>query len=154
MSSYELTFTDIPKTDRNLKTGRFIKGMTPHNKGKKWSEWMDGRKQKRVKKQALKNLETARRLGHCGMTGGRNKRPIIAVFDNGEWLMFPEQKSAAAWCGGNRYNVGRCCRENARHKELLKPFSHPTGRINNDHKYMGVRWYFEDTNDWIEKIKQ
>lgn len=37
MSSYELNFTEIPQTDRNLKTGRFIKGMTPHNKGKKWA---------------------------------------------------------------------------------------------------------------------
>ena len=31
-------------TGRNAVTGRFLKGNTPHNKGKKWSEWMDGRK--------------------------------------------------------------------------------------------------------------
>ena len=148
MSSYELNFTEIPKTDRNLKTGRFLKGMTPHNKEKKWSEWMDGRKQKKVLKQALKNLETARRLGHCGKAGGRNKKPIIAVLGNGEWLIFPEGKSAAKWCGGNRYNVGRCCRENER-TTLTKG-----GKVNDNHKYLGVRWYFESDNKWTLKIKR
>ena len=153
MSSYELTFTDKPKTDRNLKTGRFIKGMTPHNKGKKWSEWMDGRKQKRVKKQALANLDKGRRT-KGRLYGGRPKRKVIAVTDEGEFFVFAHAKKAVEWSGGCPNNIRRCCRENAQHKELLKPFSHPTGRINNDHKYMGVRWYFEDTNDWIEKIKQ
>ena len=61
MSSYELTFAQHPQTDRNLKTGRFIKGMTPHNKGKKWADFMDRRKQKKVLKQALKNLEYERK---------------------------------------------------------------------------------------------
>ena len=148
MSSYELTFTDIPKTDRNLKTGRFIKGMTPHNKGKKWADFMDVRKQKKVLKQALKNLETARWLGHCGKAGGRNKKPIIAVFDNGEWLIFPEGKSAAKWCGGYRCNINRCCRENER-TTLTK-----SGKVNDNHKYLGVRWYFESDDKWTNKIRK
>ena len=148
MSSYELNFTEIPQTDRNLKTGRFLKGMTPHNKGKKWSEWMDGRKLEKVLKQALKNLETARRLGHCGKAGGRNKKPIIAVLDNGEWLIFPESKSAAKWCGGYRCNINRCCRENER-TTLTKG-----KKVNDNHKYLGVRWYFESDNKWMLKIKR
>lgn len=148
MSSYELTFAERPQTDRNLKTGRFLKGMTPHNKGKKWADFMDGRKQKKVMRIALQNLDRARRLGHCGTAGGRNKKPIIAVLDNGEWLMFPESKAAAAWCGGNRYNVGRCCRENER-TTLTK-----SKKVNDNHKYLGVRWYFESDDKWTNKIKQ
>ena len=148
MSSYELTFAERPKTDRNLKTGRFIKGMTPHNKGKKWADFMDGRKQKKVLKQALKNLETARRLGHCGKAGGRNKKPIIAVLDNGEWLIFPEGKSAAKWCGGYRCNINRCCRENEI-TTLTK-----SGKVNDNHKYLGFRWYFESDDKWTNKIKK
>ena len=31
----------------NTVTGQFLKGHVPHNKGKKWSEWMDGRKAKK-----------------------------------------------------------------------------------------------------------
>lgn len=148
MSSYELNLTEIPQTDRNLKTGRFLKGMTPHNKGKKWSEWMDRRKQRRVKKQALANLDNARRSGHCGTAGGRNKRPIIAVLDNGEWLIFPESKTAAEWCGGERGNVCRCCRENEA-TTLTK-----SGKVNDNHKYLSVRWYFESDNKWTLKIKR
>lgn len=148
MSSYELNFTGIPQTDRNLKTGRFLKGMTPHNKGKKWADFMDGRKQKRVMRIALQNLETARKLGHCGKAGGRNKRPIIAVLDNGEWLVFPESKSAAAWCGGLRENVCRCCRENER-TMLTKG-----GKVNDNHRYLGARWYFESDDKWTLKIKK
>ena len=148
MSSYELNFTEIPQTDRNLKTGRFLKGMTPHNKGKKWSEWMDGRKAKKVKKQALANLDNARRLGHCGTAGGRNKRPLIAVLDNGEWLVFPESQSAAKWCGGDRSCISRCCRKNDV-TTLTKG-----KKVNDNHKHMGVRWYFESDNKWTLKIKK
>ena len=148
MSSYELNFTEIPQTDRNLKTGRFLKGMTPHNKGKKWADFMDGQKQKKVMRIALQNLETARRLGHCGKAGGRNKKPIIAVLDNGEWLMFPESKAAAAWCGGLRESICRCCRENER-TTLTKG-----GKVNDNHKYLGVRWYFDSDDKWTLKIKR
>ena len=148
MSSHELTFAERPKTDRNLKTGRFLKGMTPHNKGKKWADYLDERKQKKVMRIALQNLETARRLGHCGTAGGRKKKPIIAVLDNGEWLIFPESKAAAAWCGGLRDNICRCCRENER-TTLTK-----SGKVNDEHKYLGVRWYFEYDDKWTNKIRK
>ena len=147
MSYGELTLPPV-WTGINKQNGRFLKGHEPHNKGKKWSEWMDGRKAKRVKKQALANLDNARRLGHCGKAGGRNKKPIIAVLDNGEWLVFPESQSAAKWCGGERGNVCRCCRENEA-TTLTKG-----KKVNDDHKYLGVRWYFESDDKWTLKIKK
>ena len=36
--------------DYNLKTGQFKKGHVPYNKGKKWSEYMTKRAQKRCAK--------------------------------------------------------------------------------------------------------
>ena len=38
---------EVPK--RNAVNGRFLKGHVPHNKGKKWIEWMDMRKAKKIK---------------------------------------------------------------------------------------------------------
>ena len=147
MSSYELTFTDIPKTDRNLKTGRFIKGMTPHNKGKKWSEWMDGRKQKRVKKQALANLDKGRRT-KGRLYGGRPKRKVIAVTDEGEFFVFAHAKKAVEWSGGRPDNIRRCCRENET-TTLTK-----SKKVNDEHKYLGFRWYFESDDKWTNKIRK
>lgn len=37
----------IEPPTRNKKNGRFLKNHKPHNKGKRWSEWMDGRKKKK-----------------------------------------------------------------------------------------------------------
>lgn len=34
------------RPERNLVNGRFLKGHTPHNKGKKWADYMDMRKAK------------------------------------------------------------------------------------------------------------
>jgi hypothetical protein len=62
--------------------------------------------------------------------------------------MFPESKAAATWCGGNRYNLNRCCRENER-TTLTKG-----GKVNDNHKYLGVRWYFESDDKWTLKIKK
>jgi hypothetical protein len=53
--------------------GRFNKGNVPHNKGKKWSEWMDGRKCKKV----LKGLH---RNGRKDI-GGWQAKKIVCVFD-------------------------------------------------------------------------
>lgn len=55
-------------------------------------------------------------------------------------------------CGRHR-NVGRCCRQNKSKKELRKPNGKPSGRVNTDHRYMGVRFYFESDDIWMKKIK-
>ena len=64
---------------------------------------------------------------------------------------------AAKWVGGNRENVGRCCRCNEA-KKVCKHDWRPgqakgASRINTDHKYMGIRFYFESDNVWTTKIK-
>lgn len=66
---------------RDFKTGRFLKGHTPANKGKKWNEFKDKRSQKRSAK-GWKNLEPFRCKGG-GPNSGRPKKAVIAVMDNG-----------------------------------------------------------------------
>ena len=78
--------------------------------------------------------------------------------DDGSWLLFPYIGPAAEWVGGNGENVGRCCRMNEAKKECKHNWrpGQPKGasRVNTDHKYMGIRFYFESDNVWTTKIKR
>lgn len=133
---------------RNALTGRFLKGCTPYNKGKKWSDYMGKRAMKRAAK-GWKNLELHRNKNGRPDTAGRCRKEVIAVMDDGTWKHFQYLGSAGEWIGGSRENVGRCCRCNeARH------VNKKTGKVNTDHKYMGVRFYFESDTIWMNKIKQ
>ena len=66
------------RPQRNYKTGQFLKGHEPFNKGKKWSDYMDMRKAKRIIRIAKQNLRGRSDIG------GWNKKQIIA-FKNGEF---------------------------------------------------------------------
>lgn len=128
-------------------TGRYLKGHVPANKGRKWSEWMPKRSQKRA---ALgwKNLEKHRPKVRP-QTAGRCKKAVVAILDDGRWSVFPYSQPAAVWCGGNRDNVTRCCRLNQRRMADRR-----TNQVNDDHRYMGVRFYFESDPCWTQKIAE
>lgn len=83
--SYDLDCL-IPAKPQRKANGMFTKGHIPHNKGKKWGEWMDGRKQRKVKKNLI----------HTGNPniGGWNKKHIIASKDGKEYWF--ESATAAA----------------------------------------------------------
>ena len=138
------------RRSHNPLNGQFLKGHTPANKGKKWDDFMGKRAQKRAAK-GWKNLEIHRPKRRPD-TAGRCRKRVIAVFDDGRWLMFPYLGAAAKWCGGSRENVGRCCRINQSRLPLKKCHGLPRGSINTDHRYLGVRWYFENDNIWTDKI--
>lgn len=72
MENYELNITAPPKRQHNW----FPKGYTPHNKGKKWTDYMDMRKAKRVKKY----LELGRIKGNATMAS-QNKIAIVGIKD-------------------------------------------------------------------------
>lgn len=131
---------------RNLLTGRFLKGNKPANKGKKWDEYMTKKAQRRAMK-GWKNLDLHRNKHGRPDTAGRCRKQVIAVFDDGSWKHFSYLGAASEWCGGSRENVGRCCRCNQE-----RHISKKTGEINTDHKYKGVRFYFESDNIWTTKI--
>jgi hypothetical protein len=87
------------------KPGRFYKGHTPHNKGKKWSEWMDGRKQRRVRKN----------LTHVGRPdiGGWNAKQVVGISIDGKACVFESSKDVERKLGIESRNV-RCCCEGKR----------------------------------------
>lgn len=126
--------------------GRFPKGHIPHNKGKRWDDFAGKRAQKRMAK-GWKNVQEYRPKKRPD-TSERCRKPIIAVFDDGTWKHFLWAGSAAEQLGCRRDNINRCCRFNhERHR------NHFTGDVNTDHRYMGVRFYYEDDEIWINKIK-
>lgn len=147
-----------PVSDRvNRMTGRYMKGHVPANKGKRWSEYMTKRGQKRAAK-GWKNVELHRPTRRPD-TAGRMRKQVVALMDDGKWLVFPSLKDAAEWLGGgNRENIGRCCRYNASKKVCKhdwRPFhSKGASLVNTDHRYKGIRWYFESDDVWTEKIMQ
>lgn len=152
MSYGELTLPPV-WTGINKQTGRFLKGHVPANKGKKWSEYMGKRAQKRAMK-GWKNLDLHRNKNGRAETAGRLRKQVVAVMDDSSWLVFPCIVSAAEWVGGSRENVGRCCRCNQTKKVLNNTHGKPTSRVNTDHRYMGIRFYFETDNVWTTKIRQ
>jgi len=155
MSYGELTLAPI-WTGVNKQTGRFLKGHVPANKGKKWSDYMGKRAMKRAMK-GWKNVISHRPKTRPD-TAGRCRKQVVALMDDGSWLVFPYVGAAAKWLGnGNRENIGRCCRCNESKKVCKHDWrpNQPKGasRVNTDHKYMGIRWYFETDNVWTEKIR-
>lgn len=139
MSNWELSIPPVRRS-HHAKTGQFLKGHVPFNKGKKWDEYLPKRTQKRISK-GWKNLDKYRPTSRPD-NAGRCRKPVIAVMDDGKWCVLPYIGAAGQWVGGNRENVRRCCKLNQQHGK------------NTDHRYMGVRFYFESDNIWIEKIKE
>ena len=153
MSYGELTLPPI-KTGINKQNGQFLKGHVPANKGKKWDDYMGKRAQKRARR-GWKNLERHRPKTRPD-NAGRCRKQVVAVMDDGSWLVFPYIGPAAEWVGGSRENVGRCCRLNQVKrvcKRDWRPY-HPKGMglVNTDHRYKGVRFYFESDDVWTAKI--
>ena len=138
-------------TGINKQNGQFLKGHTPHNKGKRWSDYMGKRKQRRCAK-GWKNLDLHRPTTRPD-TAGRCRKQVIAVMDDGRWFHFAYLGDAAKWVGGSRENVGRCCRCNQSRKRLKKPWGHPSDKVNTDHKYMGIRFYYERDPLWMSKVR-
>lgn len=74
--SWEL-FIEPKRKQYNPINGQFLKGHIPHNKGKKWSEWMDMRKAKKIKRIGMMNLHGRKDIG------GWNACPIFAIGNDG-----------------------------------------------------------------------
>lgn len=124
-----------PESDHvNKKNGQFMKGHIPHNKGKKWSEWLDGRKQKKIIRIAMKNLKCNPNIG------GWNKRQVIGIDKNDHWSVFESGDDAGRKFNINSRNIRRCCQ---------------TQKGNNT--YYGIRFFWADDpklNNILKDLKQ
>lgn len=154
--------TPRPKPTRCPKTGRFLPGHVPANKGKTWAEFMSKRGRRKSAK-GWKNLDKYR-SENGKKYGGRNRKPIVAITDDGKLRVFKDGYIAAEWLkrhigkSCNRENIGRCCRNNASRKDCKHSWrpgqKKGSSTINTDHRYMGVRWYYECDKTWYSKISK
>lgn len=98
--SYDLDCL-IPAKPQRKANGKFAKGHIPHNKGKKWCEWMDGRKARRVN----------RNLTHTGnpTLPGWNKKQVVGISIDGKACVFESSKDVERKLGIESRNVRGCC---------------------------------------------
>lgn len=150
MSYGELTLP--PEWNGLSDKGRYLKGHIPHNKGKKWGDYLTKRAMKGSAK-GWKNLEKYRHRERPDVFE-RFRKEVIAVADDGSFHYFSCLTAAAEWVGGNRRSVGRCCSQNKKRAILKDSRGNLTGKKNTDHKYMGYRFYYENDNLWTKKIKR
>lgn len=146
MSNWELKMAPERK-NRNPVNGRFVKGCTPYNKGKKWDEYMSKREQK-------KRLEHLHRFNGRCPGSGRPKISVVAVNDHGRYLFFDSIIEASQWVGVRHENVRQCCCMNRDRKLLRTTSGKLTNKVNTDHKLKGIRFYFKSDPTWMEKIKK
>lgn len=113
------------RPQRNPTNGRFLKGSIPHNKGKKWREWMDGRKQRRVLRIAKNNLRGRSDIG------GWNKRAVIMMDDEGRHTYFESAEAAGRATEIIARNIRSVCEKKRKHAG-------------------GYRWFWFDDNEWTQ----
>lgn len=95
----------IPKErpQRNAVNGRYLKGVKPHNKGRKWSEWMSEEAQQRVR-------ERLKFIGRPRMDiGGWNKKSVIMIDKDGKEYYFESSVAAEKVTGVPCRNIRYCC---------------------------------------------
>ena len=122
-------FIPIERPTRNLVNGRFLKGHTPHNKGKTLkfhSRWS--------RRRCLKNLEKGRNTPHK-TGGGTNKKSVVAIKDGKLVGVYDSVRTAGEKLNITPSHISDVC---------LKKKGHKTVR--------GYRMFFESDNDWFSEI--
>ena len=119
------------RPERNLVNGQFLKGSTPHNKGKRMtyhSKW--------TKRRSLQGLVKGRGAHH--KTGaGMNKKSVVLIKDEKLCGVFPSIQMAGKMIGVAPSLISAICR-----------------KVRGKHTANGYRCFFEDSNDWCNLIKQ
>lgn len=129
MKRFELYIPPQQHT-RNAVNGRFMKGHIPFNKGKKWTDYMDMRKAKRVKRIGLKNL----RPGNKDIPGW-NAKPVVAILDGEIKGIYRSSCDAERKTGICQHGIRLCCSKKRKSAG-------------------GYKWFWERDNSWLELIKQ
>lgn len=103
-------FLPIERPQYNPTNGQFLKGHVPHNKGKKWSDYMDMRKAKRILRIAKKNLKPNMDIG------GWNKKAVVAVDVEGNVVgWFASAMDAEKKTGICKRNINSVCNGKRKH---------------------------------------
>jgi len=117
---------------RNMQNGRFLPGFIPHNKGKRWDEWMSKPMREKRKKELAESLK---KCDHS-KCGGHNAKMIVGI-QNGRFIgPFHGSMKAADYAG--------CFPEQIRN--VCKGKGYTAGSI---------KWFYEeDFEKWIKEIKE
>lgn len=123
--------SEFKRPKYNLLNGQFLKGNEPYTKGKPWSEWMPKRAQKKI----LKNLDKVRPKGGNPNLGGHNRRKVVCINADGEWVTYKSATAAAQILSLERRNICSCCLGKRKHCG-------------------GYRWFYWDDDSWIKLVKR
>ena len=115
----------------NLLNGQFLKGHQPYTKGKSWNEWMPKSAQKKI----LRNLDKVRPKGGNPNLPGANKRRVVCINAEGEWVTYRSAQSAAEMLSIQRRNICACCQGKRKHCG-------------------GYRWFYFDDDNWTKLVKR
>nr|DAD81717.1 MAG TPA: PROTEIN/DNA Complex catalytic motif, Helix-turn-helix DNA [Myoviridae sp. ct9Ns12] len=116
--------------NRNLVTGRFLKGCTPHNKGKKWDDYnVPLHKRERI----FKGLASGR-TGNPNIAGCRAKE-VVAIRNGQLQCVFQSSNDAERKTGICARNIRHCCSGKRKHAG-------------------GYQWFWENDNSWCELVNK
>lgn len=119
------------KLNRNPVTGRYLRGATPHNKGKTWNSYTT--EDYRIR--ALENLKKGRGGWHK-TGGGTNKKSVVAIKDGKLCGVFSSIQKAGAITRVSASLISYVCNK--------RPGRRSAG---------GFQWFFESDNSWCDLIK-
>ena len=128
--SEQVIFDEYNRPQRNFRTGRFLPGATPHNKGKKMESYMSADKVDRCKQQLVLGRGKPGERPACA---GWNKRAVVFVDRNGVPHMIESAEKAGRMIGAPGRNVRLCCDGKRKHVH-------------------GYRFFWEDDNEWVKLI--
>ena len=113
-----------PDVPHRNKKGQFTHALIPHNKGKRWVDYMDMR-------HARKILGCLRRTGNPNLPGA-NRKKIVGV-KNGKCGVYDSSCDAERRLGIIARNIRKCCHKERNHAG-------------------GIRWFYFDSDEWIKYI--
>lgn len=113
-------------TRKNQVNGRFLKGHTPFNKGRKLEEYLS--------KQQIEYVTSfLSRTGHSNF-GGWNKKEIAAVKDGKLICVFESARDAQRKTKIQTRNINSCCNKKRK-------------------RAGGYEWYFTNDSEFLLKLK-
>ena len=115
------------RLNRNPINGRFLKGSIPHNKGKKWDDYIPSHKRESM----IKGLA----LGRTGNPNiaGCNAKKVVAIKSGRLQGVFQSSNDAKRKTGICARNIRNCCSGKRKHAG-------------------GYQWFWESDNSWCELI--
>lgn len=114
------------RPERNPLNGRYNKGYTPYNKGRKRSEWATKEHEQNLR-QAVKNNPNRH------VVAGWNKRAVIMIDKDGRHAWFESSEKASRVTGVNGANIRQVCNKHHNHAG-------------------GYKWFWFDDEEWVKLV--